>query len=382
MSLRRAIIEADPKSMNVTEFCRAHGVSTWFFYDLRRRHRLEGDVVLEPKSRAAHQPAGRTPLEIEEAIVRCRKELDDAGWDCGPASITDALAGLAGLPSESTIWRILTHRGLIAADPSKAPRHSGRSWTAERANECWALDDWTWTLADGTCVQILDVIDDHSRLAVASTAMPTCTGTASFDALADAASHLGWPTRLWSDNARAFTTTLAAAIAPLGVTASHTRPYSPASNGKVERFHQTVKRWLTKQTPAATITELQAQLDLFRIHYNTRRPHRALGRRTPSDVWTTAPNSGPANQPLTTPTSVHRNIVHNGAFNTGRYHIAVGATHNGSRAITVITGLNSHVFIDGHLIRHLTINPTRRSQPIHPRPGRPTTTVRKAPRHA
>jgi transposase InsO family protein len=233
VSLRRAIIEVDPASMNVAEFCRSHGVSTWFFYDLRRRHRIEGDAVLAPKSRAPHHPAGRTPLEVEEAIVRCRKELEDAGWDCGPASIRDALGALARVPSEATIWRILTHRGLIVATPSKAPRHTGRSWSAERANECWALDDWTWTLADDTPVQILDVLDDHSRYAAACTAMPTCTGGASFDALADAASHLGWPARFWSDNARAFTATLATAVAPLGVTASHTRPYSPCSNGKV-----------------------------------------------------------------------------------------------------------------------------------------------------
>jgi transposase InsO family protein len=382
VSLRRAIIEAEPASMDVTEFCRSHGVSTWFFYDLRRRHRVEGDVVLEPKSRAAHQPAGRTPLEVEEAIVRCRKELDDAGWDNGPASIAYALRDLDGLPSEATIWRILTHRGLVIATPSKAPKHTGRSWTAERANECWALDDWTWSLADGTEVQILDVLDDHSRHAVACTAMPTCTGAASFDVLADAASYLGWPARLWSDNARAFTTTLAAAVAPLGVAASHTRPYSPRSNGKVERFHQTVQRWLSKQPPAATPAELQAQLDLFRLHYNTRRPHRALARRVPADVWTAAPKSGPANQPITTPTSVHRSIIHNGGINTGRYQIAVGAAHNGQRAVTIITGTNAHVFTNGHLIRHLTINPTRRSQPIHPRPGRPTTTVREDPRHA
>jgi transposase InsO family protein len=381
MSLRRAIIEADPASLNVTEFCRAHGVSTWFFYDLRRRYALEGDVVFEPKSRAPHHPAGRTPLVVEEAIVRCRKELGDAGWDCGPASIAYALRDLVGVPSESTIWRILTQRGLIIATPSKAP-HRGRSWTAERANECWALDDWTWTLADDTDVQILDVLDDHSRYAVACTAMPTCTGAASFAALADAASSLGWPARFWSDNARAFTTTLAAAVAALGVAASHTRPYSPPSNGKVERFHQTEQQWLAKQPRAATITELQAQLDLFRLHYNTRRPHRALGRRIPADVWTAAPKSGPANRALTTPTATHHSTVHAGGVYAGRYKIAVGAAHNGHPALTVITGTTAHVFINGHLIRHLTINPTRRSQPIHPHPDRPTTTVREDPRHA
>ncbi len=113
MSLRRAIVEADTSVLNVAEFCRSHGVITWFFWDLRRRYAREGDAVLEPKSRAPHRPAGRTSGEVEEAIVRTRKDLCDAGWDCGPASIADALRGLPGLPHESTIWRILSARGLI-----------------------------------------------------------------------------------------------------------------------------------------------------------------------------------------------------------------------------------------------------------------------------
>ena len=383
MSLRRAIVEADTSVLNVAGFCREHGVSTWFFWDLRRRYANEGDSVLEPKSRAPHRPAGRTPLHIEEAIVRCRKELHDAGWDCGAASIAFALRDLPGLPHESTIWRILTARGLINPDPSKAPKHTGRSFTAERANECWALDDWTWTLADGSDVQILDVLDDHSRYAVACTAMPTCTGAATFDVIAHGASYIGWPQRFWSDNARAFTGTLATAMATLGVAASHTRPYSPRSNGKVERFHQTERQWLTKQRPAATITDLQAQLDLFRLHYNSRRPHRALGRRFPADVWARAPKSGPADRPLIANTSVHRSTVHAAKAYAGRYAISIGTAHNDHTAVTVITGTNAHVFIDGRLIRQLTINPQRRTQPLHQQPGRPPTiTERKAPRHA
>jgi transposase InsO family protein len=384
MSLRRAIVEADPGSMNVTEFCRSHGVSTWFFWDLRRRHALEGDAALTPKSRAPHHPANRTPAEIEDVIVATRKDLDDAGLDCGPATIAFHLRGVPDLPSESTIWRILKARGLITAEPSKAPK-SKHSYTAERANECWALDDWGWELADGTSVKILDVIDDHSRYAIVCRAMPTCTGAATFEALADAAPLLGWPQRFWSDNARAFTDTLANALAPLGVTASHTIPGHPESNGKVERFHQTSHKWLIKQPHATTIEQLQSQLDLFRIIYNTQRPHRSLGRRFPADVWTNAPKSGPSQHPINRPTTVHASTVHAGKCNAGTYSISVGTTHNRQPTLTVITGTTAHVFIHGRLIRHLTINPDQRTQPLYDRNGRPpatTVTERKAPRHA
>lgn len=381
MSVRRAIIEADTSMLNVAEFCRLHGVSTWFFWDLRRRHRLEGDVVLEPKSRAPHHPANRTSVEVEDVIVAKRKELDDQGWDAGPASLAAYLADLPGLPSEATIWRILKARGMIVAQPAKAPK-STRSWTAERANECWALDDWEHNLADGVTVKVLDIIDDHSRYAVACTALQHCTGAASFEAFAHAAAWMGWPERFWSDNAKAFTATLARALGPFGVQASHTRPASPNSNGKSERFHQTVQKWLAKQPRAATIDELQHQLDQFRHRYNTQRPHRSLARRFPADVWTNAPKSGPSDQPLGQPTTVHTSHIQYGRCHAGRYVIAVGAAHNDQPALTIITGTNAHVFTNGTLIRQLTINPTRRYQTLHSRRGRPTTlTEREAPRH-
>jgi transposase InsO family protein len=379
MSLRRAIVEADPATMNVAEFCRMHKVSTWFFWDLRRRFRLEGVAVLTPKSRAPHRPAGRTPAVVEEAVVRARKELDDAGLDAGPASIAFRLRELEQLPSESTIWRILKARGMIVACPAKAPR-TRRSWTAARANQCWALDDWEWALGDGTAVKIFDILDDHSRLAVAAEAMPTCTGAAAFEAFAGGASVIGWPERFWSDNARCFTGPLADAVAVVGVVASHTRPYSPASNGKVERFHQTERKWLAKQPPATTINELQAQLDLFRLIYNTQRPHRGIERRFPADVWTAAPKTGPAQHPLGTPTSVHHSTVHAGKTNAGRYAISLGRRYDQQRTLTVITGLHAHVFIDGRLVRQLTVDPTRRTQPLDTSPA--TVTESKDPRHA
>lgn len=384
MSLRRAIVEADTTTLNVTEFCRSHGVSTWFFWELRRRYAAEGDAALTPKSRAPHHPFGRTPVAVEDAIVAKRKELDDTGLDSGPASIAFYLRDLPGLPSEATIWRILRARGLIVPQPNKAPKHSGRSFTAARVNECWALDDWEWHLADGTKVVILEVLDDHSRYAVACTAiLNSCTGAAAFAALAAAAPFVGWPQRFWSDNAKAFTQTLATALAPLGVAASHTRPYHPQSNGKAERFHQTGQKWLAKQPLAATLTELQDQLDRFRIIYNTQRPHRALGRQFPADVWTYAPKTGPSDRPLGTPTTVHHATVHAGKCCAGPYAISVGAAHNSQHALTVITGTTGHVFIAGRLIRELTINPNQRPQPLYHQSGRPPTiTERKAPRHA
>jgi transposase InsO family protein len=384
MSLRRTIIESDPSTFNVTQFCKDHGVSTWFFWDLRRRHAREGDCVLEAKSRAAHTVANRTSADVEDAVVAERKRLSDAGLDNGPATIAFHLAGLAGVPSESTIWRILKGRGLIVDDPTKRPKRSHRSFSAERANECWQLDDTTWALADGTEVKILNVVDDHSRLLVASSAMATCTGAAALAVLATAAVILGWPARILSDNARAFRHVLAAALAKVGVGASHSRPCHPQTCGKVERFHQTLKKWLAAQPAAASIEELQAQLDLFRLIYNHHRPHRAISRRVPADAWTAAPKSGAADHPLGTPTRTWNTTVTAGRVSAGEhYRITVGAAHNGLPATIVLTATTGDVFIAGRHVRRLSIDPTTRNQPLHDKPGRPPTlTERKAPRHA
>jgi transposase InsO family protein len=373
MSIRRVIVDADLATLNVAEFCRLHGVSRWFFYDLRRRYQQEGDAALEPKSRAPRRVANKTSVEVEDAIVATRKCLLDLGLDAGPGSIADRLALEGAVPSEATIWRILRARGFVAAQPSKAPRTAGaRFHTATRANDCWQLDDTSWTLADGTGVKIFNVIDDHSRLLVASVAMATCSGATALDALCDAAATLGWPRRFLSDNARAFRHTLADALAELGVTASHTKPSRPQSNGKVERFHQTLKKRLRAHTAASTLAELQRQLDDFRQIYNHHRPHRGIGRRTPADAWTTAPKSGPADRPITAATVIYRGTVIGCRFHAGRYLVSVGAAHNGATALAVLTGIECHVFVEGHLVRQLTIDPTKERQTLYARPGRPS----------
>ncbi len=372
MTLRRTIVEVDVDDLNVTAFCRQHGVSTWFFWDLRRRHALEGDAVLEPKSRAPHRVANKTSVTVEDLVVAKRKELDDAGLDAGPASICWHLRDLDGLPSEATVWRILKARGFIVADPSKVPRSSMRRFTAERANECWQLDDTCWQLADGTEVKIFNVIDDHSRLLVASTAIRTCTGAAALAALGMSAAVLGWPERILSDNAKAFRDVLAPALGELGIAARHSRPYHPQTNGKVERFHLTLKKWLDRQPLVETLEELQAQLDVFRFVYNHQRPHRSIGRCVPAQVWADAPKSGPADQPITAPTIVATSTVQGGMARVGKtYRITIGSAYNDESAVTVITGLHAHVFVDARLVRELTIDPTREHQTLYQRRGRP-----------
>ena len=386
MSLRRLIVELDPKTINVTAFCREHGISTWFFWDLRRRAERDPSVVDGPGSRAPRRVANRTDDQTIELMVEIRKELVDQGVDAGPESVHDVLAdrldGGPGCPSVSTIYRHLRARGFITPEPRKAPQRTWRRFVSERANERWQIDATHWPLADDTEVEIINVIDDCTRVCVASLAVKSCTTATAFEAMTIGACQWGWPEGVLSDNASAFRGRfdaphlggLAVALRALGITSGRSRPFHPQTCGKVERFHQTLKRHLATRTPAATIPELQTQLDAYLDHYNHRRRHRSLNRRRPAEVFADTPCSGPASRPLHSPVTVHHSDVAGGAVWAGRrYRISIGSAYEHQRATITITGTTGHVFIDGHLIRQLELDPTREYQGLR-------STVRDVPR--
>jgi hypothetical protein len=362
MSVRRAIVDADTSTMNVRAFCAQHGVSTWFFYDLRRRHGA-GQAVLEPRSRAPKAVPNRTGNDLEDEIVRARKQLEDAGLDNGPFSIQDRLGDM-GLrsPSVATIWRVLSRRGLIEPDPSKKPKRAVRRFVAERANECWQIDATHWHLADGSWVEIINVIDDCSRVLIASVAVTTCTAAGAFAAIAAGAARWGLPERVLSDNGSPFVA-LRPGLHDLGVATTTSRPYHPQTCGKVERFHQTLKLRLAIR-PAETLEELQAELDVFIRIYNYERRHRGIGRRTPNSVWESTPRSGPSDRPVGTPTKVSSSTVTEGRAWVGDNVISVGARHNGAALTALRTGAHIHLFVGGRLVRNITIVDGQKRYPL------------------
>jgi transposase InsO family protein len=375
MSIRRLIVEVDTAGLNVTEFCAQHGVSKWFFYQLRKRYAEEGEAGLEPRSRAPKRVANKTPGWVEDLIVGKRKELVDDGWDAGPGTIWDHLSeslGAGVVPSEGTIWRILTRRGFVTPEPKKAPKHAHLTITTERANECWQIDDTGWTLADGSTAKIIAILDDCTRVCPELKAVETVNGTAVFEAFVTGTVRYGWPARYLADNAKVYRITLAEAVAVLGVDHRHGRPYHPQTQGKVERFQQTVQKWLRAQPLAGSLEELQTQLDTFRDIYDNQRRHRSIGRKTPASVFETTPKAGPADRPLGIPNRIHHNkVAANGNLTAGPYVISVGAARAHQQATIIITGLACHVFIAGRLVRQLQLDPTRRFQAQYARPGRP-----------
>ena len=204
----------------------------------------------------------------------------------------------------ATIYRHLVRAGLVTAEPKKRPRSSYIRFVADQPNECWQSDFTHYRLAGGTDTEILSWLDDHSRYALRVTAHRRVTGPIVLSAFRAAGAEHGYPTSTLMDNGMVFTARYAGGrggrnsfeteLARLGITQKNSRPNHPTTCAKVERFQQTLKKWLRSQPQPETIHELQTLLDQFVVIYNQHRPHRSLARRaTPATIYTTRPKVTP-----------------------------------------------------------------------------------------
>lgn len=357
----------------------AHGVSIGWVAKVVARYRSGGYEAIGAQSRAANHIANRTPADVEERIIRLRKQLIDNGFDGGAATIHYHLSQLGeDVPSITTIWRILRRRGFVTPQPQKRPRSSWIRFAAKLPNELWQSDVTGWKLADRTEVEIISYLDDHSRLILASRVSPVATAWGALRTFRTAAAGYGLPAALLTDNGCVYTAAhrggrqaLESELLALGIVFKHSRPYHPQTCGKIERWHQTLKKFLTKQPRARTIRELQRQLDRFVAYYNTTRPHRALGRRTPRSVYDARDKARPSAAKITLEpdTRVRHDRVDPGGkitlrYKTRLYHIGVGREHRRKRVIILRSRLDIRIITpDGELLRHLTLDPEKDYQP-------------------
>lgn len=358
------------------EVARTYGISRRWVHELCRRYAMHGAAGLRPASRRPHKSPHQTSAEVEDAIVSLRKLLSDQGFDAGAHTIAFHLAqAFEQVPSVSTIWRILQRRGFVTPQPHKRPRSSFIRFQADQPNERWQADITHWKLEDGRELEILNIVDDHSRLAVSSTAQITHKAADVVAAFHQSFAAQGLPACVLTDNAAVFTAasrgtgrcTLELELARLGIDFRHSRPYHPQTCGKVERFHQTLKKWLAKRPAPTSIEVLQQDLDRFCDYYNSKRPHRALDRRTPKQAFDARPKAGPVldGSLVTAHLRVRRDRIDATGVITLRYnsrlhHIGIGRPHRNKRVLVLIADLNIRVLThDGELLRELTLDPSR-----------------------
>jgi transposase InsO family protein len=367
----------------VAEVARAHGVSRSWLYELLARHREVGEAAFVPGSRRPKSSPSRVPVAVEDEIVALRKSLAEDGLDAGAHTIQYHLQlchrrRRTVVPSVSSIWRVLKRRGFIVPEPHKRPKCSYVRFCAELPNELWQADTTHWALADGTDVEVLNIIDDHSRLLVASKAFGTTKAADVVATFQAAATGLGLPASLLTDNGAIFTAesrggrcAIETLLLALGVSYKHGRPYHPQTQGKVERFHQTLKRWLAKQDRPDDLAALQAFLDRFRAYYNDVRPHRAIGRRTPAEVYAAREKAGP-NRPALPAGHyrLRRDRLDKAGKVSVRYqsrlrHIGVGRAYAGARVLLLVAERDVRVLTEhGELLGTCTIDPAKGYQAL------------------
>jgi|SRR5580700_1497878 transposase InsO family protein len=377
--MARYLVEAHVlEGCSVSELAVAHGVHRSWIYKLLARYREGGIEALEPRSRRPRSCKHETPPAIVGAIVELRSELESHGHDAGAETIAYHLAQThKDVPSLSTIWRILRREGLVVAERQKRPRSSLIRFEAQLPNEMWQADVTAWQLYSGEVVEILNQVDDHSRLFLGSDAYRRVKAADVVSSFHKAAELHGPPASLLTDNGAVFTGSyrggkvlLEYELERLGVEFKNSRPYHPQTCGKVERLHQTLKRYLAKQQPPETLGELQSQLDLFVHYYNHIRPHRALGRRTPLQAHSARLKAKPTGARAATYFRVRQDKVDATGKVSLRYHsrlykIGLGRAHKDRVVKLLIADQNIRVIdSEGELIRELTLNPTRNYQPL------------------
>src|SRR5919107_870806 len=202
------VVEGRSKS----QVARDYGVSRFWVQQLVHRYEREGPAAYQPRSRRPHSSPHAVDSDLEDLILRLRKELTKKGLDAGAETIAAHLARLdpaerggRAVPAVSTIWRILSRRGFVTPQPQKRPRSSWRTFCADQPNERWQADVTHWTLSNGTEVEILNILDDHSRLCLANDARRITRGPDVVTSFRAGFTRWGLPASVLTDNGAIFT---------------------------------------------------------------------------------------------------------------------------------------------------------------------------------
>ena len=350
MSKARVIVlSVVQQGLTKAQAARKFDVSWQWVHTLVTRYEAGGLDGLEPRSRKPRSNPGSTKSDVRDRIIHHRQRLATNGLDAGPVTIAWHLEqeGVTP-PAISTIRRIITNAGLVSPEPGKRPRSSYLRFEADQPNETWQSDFTHWALASGADVEILNWLDDHSRLLLSCTAHSPVTGADVVDIFTRNINEYGTPASTLTDNGAVYTAKFRGGknafeylIASLGIIQKNGQPYHPQTQGKIERFHQTLKRWLAARPAATNTAELQDQLNQFRAIYNNQRPHRAIGRQTPQQAYDATIKATPDLGRL----GIHYRVRHDIIDQFGKislrragtvHHLGVGRNHTG-KSVLVLT---------------------------------------------
>jgi transposase InsO family protein len=301
-----AVLAGDP----VVEVAEKIGVSRQSVHTWLRRYAEEGLAGLQDRSRRPESCAHQASPEVEALVCELRRHHPK--WGSRRIAFELGRQGCPGpVPSRMTVYRILLRHGLAVPAQRRRGRKDYVRWERDRPMELWQVDIVGGIfLADGTEVKVVTGVDDHSRFCVIAAVTRRATGRAVCLAFAQALLEFGVPEEVLTDNGKQFTARFGNGGEVMfdricrenGIVHRLTQPATPTTTGKVERFHQTLRRELLDDVATwRDIEQVQAAIDAFRHEYNTDRPHQSLDMAFPADRFRPV---GPSPVPVKLPASL------------------------------------------------------------------------------
>jgi transposase InsO family protein len=369
MKQRRQMLDAvDSGDLTVTEACALWRVSRQTFYVWRRRCDSDGDAGLKNRSSRPRRSPGRIAPLLEGQIVDMRRA--HPRWGARRIRVELRRRGVTAVPARSTVHQVLIRNGLVRVSAPTPPEPVTR-FVRSKANELWQMDATEVELRDGTAVEVISALDDHSRCCGHVEAFAALSGEAACAVFDVATSLLGLPESVLCDNGAIFTGRVKHCVNLFerhvwshGVYTLNGRARHPQTQGKVERYHRTLNEWLTDHGPFDTIDELNASLGQFRHHYNHERPHQGDGMndQTPAEAFAAATTAGP--DPTRAAQRCQRETVRRttptGNVGYGEWTIGLGRVWGRTQVRVVDYGATIEIYsADGDLIRAVKPDHTR-----------------------
>jgi transposase InsO family protein len=285
---------------NRRELCRRFGITPKAGYALLARYAHEGEAALQPRSRRPRSSPGQTEVEVVQAVLLVRARHPSWGGRKIARWLLDH--GHERVPAPSTITSILRRHGLLDArlcDQNTA----WQRFEHEHPNALWQIDfKGHFDTAQARC-HPLTLLDDHSRFNLLLHACQNVRTDSVQPQLERAFEQYGLPVRINADNGAPWgspsqaehgLSELTVWLIRLGIRVSHSSPYHPQTNGKLERFHRSLKLEALAGKAFVDLPEVQRALNRWREIYNHERPHDALGLATPASRYAASTRSMPA----------------------------------------------------------------------------------------
>ena len=361
----QAVMAVIQDGWKISEVAEHFGVARQTVHRWIARHEAGGVLALTDGSHRPHSCSHQIAPELEALICEIRRL--HPGW--GPRRILHELGrrGIDPLPGRSSIYRCLKRHNLVELRRRKKRRDEFRRWERDRPMQLWQMDIMGGVLLDdGTELKIVTGIDDHSRFCVAAGLVERQTARAVCEVFKQAMLRYGVPDEVLTDNGKQFTGRFGTHKAEVmfdrmcrenGISHKLTAPRSPTTTGKVERFHQSVRKEFLADRTFVSLKGAQQELDAWVSDYNNERPHQALEMTVPAERFRLVPETkDPSSIPVRSEEEqngqwVLRRVGSNGVMSVDNQMFSLGNAYKGQLVDAFVDDTTIQVWHQNHLIK-------------------------------